>query len=151
MRRSQVHTHYRLLIFHFHPFGDDVFRISHFWFQCCLVTTHAGVSSKQRVAYVVAHELAHQWFGNLVTMQWWKELWLNEGFATWVGNLAVAKFFPEWNIWTQFVSDYANRAFGDDGLENSHPIEVEVSSSAQVNEIFDAISYCKVCHCLTVG
>lgn len=58
---------------------------------------------KNRVAYVVAHELAHQWFGNLVTMDWWNELWLNEGFATWVGWLATDHLHPEWNIWGQFV------------------------------------------------
>lgn len=58
---------------------------------------------KNRVAYVVAHELAHQWFGNLVTMDWWNELWLNEGFATWVGWLAVDHLHPEWNVWAQFV------------------------------------------------
>jgi aminopeptidase N len=58
---------------------------------------------KNRVAYVVAHELAHQWFGNLVTMDWWNELWLNEGFATWVGWLAVDHLHPEWKVWSQFV------------------------------------------------
>lgn len=58
-------------------------------------------STKQSIAYVVCHELAHQWFGNLVTMEWWSELWLNEGFATWVGKYAVDKFYPEWDIWTQ--------------------------------------------------
>jgi aminopeptidase N len=54
--------------------------------------------SKQRVAYVVAHELAHQWFGNLVTMTWWTDLWLNEGFATWVGNFAIDNFYKEWGM-----------------------------------------------------
>lgn len=58
---------------------------------------------KNRVAYVVAHELAHQWFGNLVTMDWWNELWLNEGFATWVGWLAIDHLHPEWKVWSQFV------------------------------------------------
>jgi len=58
---------------------------------------------KNRVAYVVAHELAHQWFGNLVTMDWWNELWLNEGFATWAGWFAVDHLHPEWKVWSQFV------------------------------------------------
>jgi aminopeptidase N len=103
----------------------------------------SGVASKQRVAYVVAHELAHQWFGNIVTMDWWKELWLNEGFATFVGNQAINHLFPEWDIWTQFASQYFNGALHLDGLENSHPIEVEVYKSGEINEIFDAISYNK--------
>lgn len=60
---------------------------------------------KNRVVYVVAHELAHQWFGNLVTMDWWNELWLNEGFATWVGWLATDHLHPDWNVWGQFVTD----------------------------------------------
>lgn len=76
-------------------------------------------------------------------MEWWKELWLNEGFATFVGNQATDFLFPEWDIWTSFVSDYTNRALGLDSLETSHAIEVDVASSSQVNEIFDAISYCK--------
>jgi aminopeptidase N len=63
------------------------------------------LASKQRVAYVVAHELAHQWFGNLVTMAWWNDLWLNEGFATWVGNLAVDFLYKEWDAWPQFVQE----------------------------------------------
>ena len=103
----------------------------------------SGVTTKQRVAYVVAHELAHQWFGNLVTMEWWKELWLNEGFATWVGCLASHQFYPEWDIWTKFCTDYFARAMGLDSLLSSHPIEVEVYNSDQIGEIFDAISYCK--------
>lgn len=87
--------------------------------------------------------MAHQWFGNIVTMEWWKELWLNEGFATFVGNQAVDYLFPSWDIWTQFASQYFNRALELDGMENSHPIEVEVYKSGEINEIFDAISYCK--------
>jgi len=101
------------------------------------------LTSKQRVAYVVAHELAHQWFGNLVTMEWWGDLWLNEGFATWVGYLAVAHLKPEWDFWTNFVDSTVSRAMDLDALESSHPIEVDVANSAEVNEIFDAISYCK--------
>ncbi|KAJ3113183.1 Aminopeptidase 2 mitochondrial [Phlyctochytrium bullatum] len=99
--------------------------------------------AKQRIAYVVGHELAHQWFGNLVTMNWWNDLWLNEGFATFVGWLAVDKLFPEWDIWTQFIiKDYAE-GISLDGLRSSHPIQVDVASPAEINEIFDAISYSK--------
>ena len=100
------------------------------------------------MAYVVAHELAHQWFGNLVTMSWWTDLWLNEGFATWVGNFAVDHLYKHWDIWTQFVNQYAGRALQLDALETSHAIEVEVKRSGEVNEIFDEISYCKGAACI---
>ncbi|KAE8348860.1 peptidase family M1-domain-containing protein [Aspergillus coremiiformis] len=98
---------------------------------------------KNRIAYVVAHELAHQWFGNLVTMDWWNELWLNEGFATWVGWLAVDHFYPEWNIWSQFVAEGVQQAFQLDSLRASHPIEVPVKNALEVDQIFDHISYLK--------
>lgn len=98
---------------------------------------------KSRVAYVVAHELAHQWFGNLVTMDWWSELWLNEGFATWVGWYAVAHFYPQWDIWAQFVTEATQQAFQLDALRASHPIEVPVKDALEINQIFDAISYLK--------
>ncbi|KAL7753020.1 hypothetical protein RI367_001471 [Sorochytrium milnesiophthora] len=103
----------------------------------------SSARSKEGIAYVVAHELAHQWFGNLVTMQWWDELWLNEGFATWVGWLAVDHMFPEWDIWTKFVLDDMGRALSLDALRNSHPIQVPVKSPSEINQIFDAISYSK--------
>ncbi|KAJ5105123.1 Peptidase M1 alanine aminopeptidase/leukotriene A4 hydrolase [Penicillium alfredii] len=98
---------------------------------------------KNRIAYVVAHELAHQWFGNLVTMDWWNELWLNEGFATWVGWLAVDHFYPDWNIWSQFVAEGVQQAFNLDSLRASHPIEVPVRNALEVDQIFDHISYLK--------
>jgi aminopeptidase N len=98
---------------------------------------------KNRVAYVVAHELAHQWFGNLVTMDWWSELWLNEGFATWVGWLAIDHLYPDWNIWAQFVTEASQTAFQLDSLRGSHPIEVPVKNALEIDQIFDAISYLK--------
>jgi len=104
---------------------------------------NSSAAAKQRVATVVAHELAHQWFGNLVTMEWWTHLWLNEGFASWIAYLAVDHLFPEWDIWTQFVADDFSQALKLDGLKNSHPIEVEVKDPAEIREIFDEISYSK--------
>ncbi|KAK5462404.1 hypothetical protein LTS15_002116 [Exophiala xenobiotica] len=98
---------------------------------------------KNRVAYVVAHELAHQWFGNLVTMDWWNELWLNEGFATWVGWLAVDHLHPEWDVWSQFVAEAVQTALELDSLRASHPIEVPVRNALEVDQIFDHISYLK--------
>uniref|UniRef100_A0A8C8GK59 Aminopeptidase n=1 Tax=Oncorhynchus tshawytscha TaxID=74940 RepID=A0A8C8GK59_ONCTS len=84
-------------------------------------------SSRQWVALVVGHELAHQWFGNLVTMEWWTHLWLNEGFASWIEYLCVDHCFPDYDIWTQFVSADYTRALDLDALDNSHPIEVYVN------------------------
>ncbi|KAI3514989.1 hypothetical protein L1887_13737 [Cichorium endivia] len=103
---------------------------------------HSAAANKQRVATVVAHELAHQWFGNLVTMEWWTHLWLNEGFATWVSYLAADGLFPEWKIWTQFL-DESTEGLRLDGLSESHPIEVEINHAGEIDEIFDAISYRK--------
>ncbi|XP_057957573.1 aminopeptidase M1 [Malania oleifera] len=103
---------------------------------------HSAAANKQRVTNVVAHELAHQWFGNLVTMEWWTHLWLNEGFATWVSYLATDSLFPEWKIWTQFL-DESTEGLRLDGLSESHPIEVEINHAAEVDEIFDSISYRK--------
>jgi puromycin-sensitive aminopeptidase len=96
---------------------------------------------KQWVANVVAHELTHQWFGNLVTMRWWTDLWLNESFASWMSWLAVDHLFPEWNVWTQFIVDEQGLALKLDALENTHPIEVEVKHPDEIRTIFDAISY----------
>ncbi|TPX47347.1 hypothetical protein SeMB42_g03352 [Synchytrium endobioticum] len=99
--------------------------------------------TKQRVAYVIGHELAHQWFGNLVTMKWWSDLWLNEGFATFVGWLSTDFLFSDWDVWTQFVMDDMQRAYELDALRSSHPIEVDVKNPAEISQIFDAISYSK--------
>ncbi|KAH3743285.1 puromycin-sensitive aminopeptidase [Pelomyxa schiedti] len=103
----------------------------------------SSVSSKQRVAYIVGHELAHQWFGNLVTMEWWSNLWLNEGFATYVGYQMVDILFPQWHIWITFTSTEFSTALKLDALTNTHAIEVEVYESHDVTEIFDPISYAK--------
>ncbi|CAK9439545.1 uncharacterized protein LODBEIA_P36450 [Lodderomyces beijingensis] len=105
--------------------------------------TKSAPSYKQRVAYVIAHELAHQWFGDLVTMKWWDELWLNEGFATWVGFVAVDYLYPEWDIFSGFVSESLQQALDLDGLKNSHPIEVPVVDALDIDQVFDTISYLK--------
>tara|TARA_B100000029_G_scaffold516817_1_gene635143 strand:+ start:118544 stop:121126 length:2583 start_codon:yes stop_codon:yes gene_type:complete len=109
-----------------------------------LVDPHnSSAGTRQRVAEVIAHEMAHMWFGDLVTMEWWDDLWLNESFASWMGNKAVDWLFPDWAMWTQFVNMDTNRAFSLDGLENSHPIEQTVENPAEVSQLFDAISYSK--------
>ncbi|OAL35112.1 hypothetical protein AYO20_05589 [Fonsecaea nubica] len=96
-----------------------------------------------KASYVIAHELAHQWFGNLVTMSGWNELWLNEGFATWAGYLAVDHLHPDWNIWGQFVGEALEEAFTLDSLNSTHPIESQIQGSSQVHQMFDSITYCK--------
>ena len=103
----------------------------------------SGAKTKQRIAEVVQHELAHQWFGNLVTMDFWDGLWLNEGFATWMSWYSCNKFYPEWKIWESYVTDDLASALSLDSLRSSHPIEVPVKRADEVNEIFDAISYSK--------
>ncbi|MDZ7786169.1 MAG: M1 family metallopeptidase [Candidatus Saccharibacteria bacterium] len=104
---------------------------------------HSPLSMKQRVAMVIAHELAHQWFGNLVTMRWWTDLWLNEGFASWIEFLAVDHIFPEWNVWTQFLVDEQQQALKLDALEHTHPVEVPIKHPDEIRSIFDTISYSK--------
>ena len=104
---------------------------------------NTSVGTRQIVAAIIAHEMAHMWFGDLVTMEWWNDLWLNESFASWMGDRATDALFPDWEVWTQFVSNDTNRALSLDGLRNSHPIEQEVNNPAQIGELFDAISYSK--------
>lgn len=102
-----------------------------------------SLMAKQYVAHVIAHELTHQWFGNLVTMRWWTDLWLNEGFATWMSYLAIDHMFPEWQMWTQFIVDEQQQAMKLDALVNTHPIEVTVGHPDEIRTIFDSISYDK--------
>ncbi len=111
----------------------------------CLIYDPANTSlpTKQYVAMVTAHELAHMWFGNLVTMRWWTDLWLNEGFASWIEYLAVDKLFPDWDIWTQFITDEQQPALKLDALDNTHPVEVPINHPDEIRSIFDAISYNK--------
>lgn len=104
---------------------------------------NSSLHTKQWVALIIAHELAHQWFGNLVTMKWWTHLWLNEGFASFIEYLAVDKIFPEWHVWKQFVFTEHAKALSLDSLENTHPIEVAVHHPGEISEIFDAVSYSK--------
>ena len=104
---------------------------------------NTSLPTKQYVAMVVAHELAHQWFGNLVTMRWWTDLWLNEGFASWIEYLAVDELFPDWQMWTQFIANEQQPALKLDALDNTHPIEVPINHPDEIRTIFDAISYNK--------
>ena len=104
---------------------------------------NSGAAMKQRVAEIVQHELAHQWFGNLVTMDFWDGLWLNEGFATWMSWYSCNVFYPDWKVWEGYVTDNLAGALSLDSLRSSHPIEVPVKRADEINQIFDAISYSK--------
>ncbi|XP_041356302.1 aminopeptidase N-like [Gigantopelta aegis] len=99
--------------------------------------------NKQRVAVVVSHELAHQWFGDLVTPSWWDDLWLNEGFASFVEYMGVNHVHPEWKMFEQFVVEDLQSVFNFDALVTSHPVYVPVNHPDEINEIFDRISYAK--------
>ena len=110
--------------------------------QAMLVDDHeTSLSMKQYVANVVAHELTHQWFGNLVTMRWWNDLWLNESFASLMSYRAVDHLHPEWHVWDDFIVEEQTTAFRLDSLENTHPINVEIHHPDEIRTIFDAISY----------
>nr|XP_034185647.1 aminopeptidase Ey [Osmia lignaria]XP_034185648.1 aminopeptidase Ey [Osmia lignaria]XP_034185650.1 aminopeptidase Ey [Osmia lignaria] len=100
-------------------------------------------SNQQRVATVVSHELAHQWFGNLVTPSWWTDLWLNEGFASYVEYIGMNAVEPTWKVLEQFVVHDLQNVFGLDALESSHPISIKVGHPDEISEIFDKISYGK--------
>jgi tricorn protease interacting factor F2/3 len=101
----------------------------------------SSISSRQNVADTVAHEIAHQWFGDLVTMKWWDDLWLNESFATFMSYKAVDSIFPEWKFMVQYLNDTFSSAFTADELKSTHPINVEVHNPGEIEEVFDNISY----------
>ena len=119
--------------------------------QALLVDSkHTSLELKQYVANVVAHELTHQWFGNLVTMKWWNDLWLNESFASWMSYLAVDHLFPEWKVWVQFIVDEQGIALKQDSLEFTHPIENKINNPDEIRTVFDVITYEKGASVITM-
>lgn len=103
---------------------------------------NASVGAKKNVAAVVAHEMAHQWFGDMVTMQWWDNLWLNEGFATWMENKPVAAWHPEWNI-PQDVAQGLNSTLNLDAQRTTRTIRAKADTPDEINQMFDGITYGK--------
>jgi aminopeptidase N/puromycin-sensitive aminopeptidase len=101
-----------------------------------------SVGLKKEIASVIAHEMAHQWFGDLVTMKWWDDIWLNEGFATWMEDKPVAKWKPEWNYPLDDVSG-TGQTLNVDSLANTRPIHQAAETPAQIQELFDGIAYGK--------
>ncbi len=100
----------------------------------------APLAVQKRIAEVITHELAHQWFGNLVTMAWWDDLWLNEAFATWMAYKIVDDWRPSWRIWMDFEAG-KGAALALDALVSAHPIRAEIQNAEEAGESFDAITY----------
>ena len=102
----------------------------------------ASADERNRAAETIAHELSHMWFGNLVTMAWWNDLWLNESFATWMAYEIVDDWQPDWRIWLEFIHRRES-ALDIDALRSSHPIAPAIRTAEEAHENFDAITYTK--------
>jgi tricorn protease interacting factor F2/3 len=107
------------------------------------VDKDTSIKARKAVAGVIAHETAHMWFGDMVTMKWWDDIWLNESFATFMGHKAVDNAYSQWNVWEDFVRTSTSGAMGRDGLRSTHPIEARVKDPEEIEELFDEISYGK--------
>ena len=99
-------------------------------------------AGRQRVFEIIAHEVAHQWFGDLVTMSWWDNLWLNEGFASWMGTKCSDALNPDWQLWVRAATS-KETALGLDARKTTHPILQPIANESQANDAFDTISYQK--------
>ena len=118
--------------------GAITYRLTAIAADAARASTHA----LKGIFYTAAHELTHMWWGDLVTMAWWNDLWLNESFATFVGYKVVADLMPEWGLWRDFVATLT-RPFSLDALVSTHPISFEVKNAKQATERFDVITYWK--------
>ncbi|KAI7822147.1 lysine aminopeptidase ApsA [Gamsiella multidivaricata] len=107
-----------------------------------LLDEYGTNDSKREIASTVIHEISHQWFGNLVTMDWWSDLWLFEGFATHLAYIVIDELFPGWDIWSEFVKRI-QEVLKHDALRTSHPVEVGVANPGEITQIFDEVSYMK--------
>jgi aminopeptidase N len=113
---------------------------------------NSSAETKQNIYEVLAHEMAHQWFGDLVTMAWWDNLWLNEGFASWMGTKCTAHFNPQWEVWlrrnlprdpTRRAGIAKEQAMEGDARSTTHPIHQRIATEAEANSAFDDITYKK--------
>ncbi len=105
---------------------------------------HSSINARQYVSGVIAHELSHQWFGNLVTMQWWNNLWLNESFASIMENIAPDALHPDWNVWLDFDTSSAVSAARRDAIDGVQSVQTDVTHPDEIQSIFDgAIVYAK--------
>lgn len=102
----------------------------------------ASDETKRAIASVVSHEIAHQWFGNLVTMEWWNDIWLNEGFATWMASKPLNEWRPEWNIDIEEVAE-SNDSMNVDSVKATRPIRQKAETKGEINSLFDGIAYGK--------
>lgn len=116
-----------------------------------LISKNSDIDSRQHVAKVIAHELSHQWFGNLVTMQWWNDLWLNESFANMIEYFAVDTIHPDWHIWQDFSSMEIPYALSRDSLDGVQSVRCDVNHPDEISTLFDgAIVYAKGGHLLAM-
>ncbi|KAG0208512.1 Aminopeptidase 2 mitochondrial [Mortierella sp. GBA30] len=126
----------------FSPGAMENWGLITFRMHALLLAEDGAIDRKREIAATVIHEISHQWFGNLVTMDWWSDLWLFEGFATHLAYIVVDELFPSWDIWSEFVKRI-QEVLKHDALRTSHPVEVGVANPSEITQIFDEVSYMK--------